>query len=85
MNETTVTKGERYYTVALPNGVIRQAETLQGAADWLWAMRINARWMICPNETNEWEEMSTVQKDYYIGIIPRKGEYEGNNERKTND
>ena len=45
-NETTVTKGERFYTVAINGIVVAQSPVAQGAADYLWAMRMKARWMI---------------------------------------
>ncbi len=46
MNGTTVTKGERFYTIAINGIVVAQAENAQGAADYLWAMNMGARWMI---------------------------------------
>ena len=46
MNETTVTKGERFYTVAVNGVVVAQSEFVQGCADYLWAMKMKARWMI---------------------------------------
>ena len=53
MNETTtVTKGDRFYTVAVNGIVVAQSEHVQGCADYLWAMKMGARWMIY-NEQKE--------------------------------
>jgi hypothetical protein len=50
MGEVTVTKGERFYTVAVNGIVVAQSPVAQGAADYLWAMRMKARWMLYHEE-----------------------------------
>jgi len=46
--EAQVTRGTRFYTISINGIVMAQAETAQGAADYVWSMKLKARWMLYP-------------------------------------